>query len=48
MVALLAPLANARTMRPLFEPTDLEMEPTGVLDIDVQVGLFAVQVRGGP
>ena len=38
MVALLAPLANARTMRPLFEPTDLEMEPTGVLDIDVQVG----------
>jgi hypothetical protein len=25
-------------MRPLFEPTDLEMERTGVLDIDVQVG----------
>jgi hypothetical protein len=25
-------------MRPLFEPTDLEMEPTGMLDIDVQIG----------
>ena len=30
--------ANARTMRPLFEPTDLEMEPTGLVDIDVQLG----------
>jgi hypothetical protein len=25
-------------MRPLFEPTDLEMEPTGMLDVDLQVG----------
>jgi len=30
--------ANARTLRPLFEPTDLEMEPTGMLDVDLQVG----------
>ena len=29
---------NARTLRPLFEPTDLEMEPTGLLDIDIQLG----------
>ena len=36
--------ARARTLRPLFEPTDLEMEPTGVLDIDVQIG--AIRSRG--
>jgi len=38
MVTLAVPPANAHNLRPLFEPTDLEMEPTGVLDIDVQVG----------
>jgi hypothetical protein len=38
MATLTAPPADAHTLRPLFEPTDLEMEPTGVLDIDVQVG----------
>ena len=30
--------AQARAIRPLFEPTDLEMEPTGLLDVDVQLG----------
>ena len=38
ILALLTPMANAHTLRPLFEPTDLEMEPTGILDIDVQLG----------
>lgn len=41
--AVLASVANARTLRPLFEPTDLEMEPTGVLDIDVQIGAIRSQ-----
>jgi hypothetical protein len=30
--------AEARAIRPLFEPTDLEMEETGVVEVDVQVG----------
>lgn len=38
MAVLSVSPANGRTLRPLFEPTDLEMEPTGILDIDVQVG----------
>ena len=33
-----------RGVRPFFEPTDLELEKTGTVDIDVQVG--AIQSRG--
>jgi hypothetical protein len=36
--------ASARTTRPIFEPTDLEMEETGVVEIDVQFG--AIRSRG--
>jgi hypothetical protein len=45
-VTFLAPRpAHARRgVRPLFEPTDLELEKTGVVDIDVQFG--AIQSRG--
>jgi hypothetical protein len=42
-LAAFTPAANARTLRPLFEPTDLEMEPTGVFDIDVQIGAIRSQ-----
>src|SRR5450432_445374 len=34
--------AQARTRRPLFEPTDLEMEDPGISEIDLQVG----EIRG--
>jgi hypothetical protein len=44
LVAFVPATARARTLRPLFEPTDLEMEPTGMLDVDVQVG--TVRSRG--
>jgi hypothetical protein len=37
-------VANARSLRPLFEPTDLEMEQTGVVEVDVQLG--AIRSRG--
>jgi hypothetical protein len=33
-----------RGVRPLFEPTDLELEKTGTVEVDVQVG--AIQSRG--
>jgi hypothetical protein len=36
--------ARARAVRPLFEPTDLELEDAGVVDIDLQIG--AVRSRG--
>jgi hypothetical protein len=39
-----APAFARQGVRPLFEPTDLELEKTGVVDIDVQVG--AIQGRG--
>jgi len=41
VTALLAALpgrAMSRTTRPLFEPTDLELEETGVVELDLQVG----------
>ena len=38
LVFIPSPAAEARTLRPLFEPTDLEMEQTGMLDIDLQFG----------
>jgi hypothetical protein len=41
VTALLAALpgrAMARTTRPLFEPTDLELEEAGVAEMDLQVG----------
>jgi hypothetical protein len=39
MLALATPmLAHARSLRPLFEPTDLEMEETGVVEVDLQFG----------
>ena len=38
LLALAASPASGHTLRPLFEPTDLEMEPTGFLDVDVQMG----------
>lgn len=31
-------LAHARPLRPLFEPTDLEIEETGVVELDLQFG----------
>lgn len=38
--------ALARPMRARFEPTDLELEKPGVLDVDLQVGyLYGVQSR---
>jgi hypothetical protein len=36
--------AVARAIRPLFEPTDLELEETGVTEIDLQIG--AVRSQG--
>jgi hypothetical protein len=39
-----SPAWARRGIRPLFEPTDLELEKTGVVDIDVQVG--AVRSQG--
>lgn len=36
--------ALARATRPLFEPTDLELEDTGVVELDLQVG--AVRSQG--
>jgi hypothetical protein len=35
---------QARSMRPIFEPTDLEMEETGVVEMDLQVG--GIRSRG--
>ena len=43
-IALAAPRALAAGERSRFEPTDLELERGGVLDIDLQVGTF----RGDP
>jgi hypothetical protein len=38
-VAFLGPAAaGARPVRPLFEPTDLEMEDAGVTEVDLQLG----------
>jgi hypothetical protein len=34
---------QARAIRPLFEPTDLEMEDTGVAEIDLQLGFVRSQ-----
>jgi hypothetical protein len=39
-----SPALARRGVRPLFEPTDLELETTGTVEIDVQVG--AIQSRG--
>src|SRR5262249_17071378 len=36
--------AHARRVRPLFEPTDLELEDTGTLEVDLQLGV--IQSRG--
>jgi hypothetical protein len=45
MLLFLARNASARVRaRPLFEPTDLELETPGILDVDVQVGM--VRSRG--
>jgi hypothetical protein len=35
--------AQARPLRPLFEPTDFEMEQTGVVEIDLQLGAIRSQ-----
>jgi hypothetical protein len=37
-------MAFARSLRPIFEPTDLEMEETGVVEVDLQFG--AIRSRG--
>lgn len=37
------PAFARRGVRPLFEPTDLEMEAAGTLDIDLQVGMIRSQ-----
>ncbi len=38
-----SPAWARRGVRPLFEPTDLELEKTGVVDIDVQIGAIRSQ-----
>src|SRR5437868_15205334 len=38
LVASLPTVALARATRPLFEPTDLELEDAGVTEIDLQMG----------
>lgn len=38
--------AEARTRRPLFEPTDLEMEDTGIAELDLQMG--GIRSQAGP
>lgn len=38
-----SPAFARRGVRPLFEPTDLELEKTGTLDIDVQTGVVRSQ-----
>jgi hypothetical protein len=40
---LVALPARARTLRPIFEPTDLEMEETGVVEVDLQFGAIRSQ-----
>jgi hypothetical protein len=40
LLLLTANHAHARAVRPLFEPTDLELEEPGVLDIDLQFGMI--------
>jgi hypothetical protein len=37
-------MASARAIRPIFEPTDLEMEGAGTVELDVQLG--AIRSRG--
>ena len=36
-------VGHARAIRPLFEPTDLEMEETGVVEVDLQFGAIRSQ-----
>jgi len=38
-----SPAFARRGVRPLFEPTDLELEKTGTLDIDIQAGVIRSQ-----
>lgn len=46
-LALLLPSsAHARRVRPLFEPTDLELEAPGIVELDLQVG--AARSEDGP
>jgi hypothetical protein len=44
LTAFLPATARARAIRPLFEPTDLELEDPGVTEIDLQIG--AVRSQG--
>jgi hypothetical protein len=44
VASLSAPARAARRTRPLFEPTDLELEDTGTVEIDLQIGF--VQSHG--
>jgi len=44
LAAIGASPAQARKVRPLFEPTDLELEEPGVLEVDLQLGV--IQSRG--
>ena len=39
-------LAEARPTRPRFEPTDLELENPGVLDVDLQLGYIDATPTG--
>ena len=43
MLCASSPAVARRGVRPLFEPTDLELEKTGTLDIDVQTGVIRSQ-----
>jgi len=40
LTALSPAAVSARPLRPRFEPTDLELEESGVVDIDVQMGML--------
>lgn len=46
LLGLGSTVAHARALRPLFEPTDLEMEDTGVAEVDLQIG--GIRSQAGP
>lgn len=39
--------AHARRVRPPFEPTDLDLEPTGILELDLQLGVISTEEGTG-
>ncbi|HVR62119.1 MAG TPA: hypothetical protein VMU50_09480 [Polyangia bacterium] len=43
LLLVVSPAQALRAVRPPFEPTDLEMEAPGTLDIDLQLGVIRSQ-----